>query len=138
MGVTATGNVLANDKLPAGTTATVSGFSVAGSNVLYPAGSTVPLSDPVTGVPIGTMKIEANGTYTFDPVDGFVGPAPGISVYETSSNGLTAVAGLTIDVLPGGCLVPCHAWQWLDVWKPQLFPCAQCMWYGGVPCCHQS
>jgi hypothetical protein len=100
MGESITGNVLTNDKLPAGTTATVTGFSVAGSNVIYPAGSTVPLTDPVTGEPIGTLTIAANGTYTFDAVDGYVGPVPGISVYEKTNTGLTAVAGLTLDVVP--------------------------------------
>ena len=102
-GVPATGNILAAAELPTGTTATVTGFSVAGSNVVYPAGSTVPLTDPVTGEPIGTLAIAANGTYTFDPVDSYIGPVPGISVYEKTSTGLTAVGGLTLDVVPCEC-----------------------------------
>ena len=102
MGQNATGNVLNNANVPAGTTAQVTGFSIAGSTQVYPAGSTVPLTDPVTGAPIGTLTLASNGAYIFDPVDGYIGPAPAVNVYSKDSNGQTAVSSLTIDVLPGG------------------------------------
>jgi hypothetical protein len=101
MGQTATGNLLDNAKLPAGTTAQVTGFSIAGSTTVYPAGSNVTLTDPVTGEPIGTLAIAADGSYTFDPVDGYIGPTPAISVYSKNSNGQTAVSAITLDVLAG-------------------------------------
>ena len=100
MGQNATGNVLATANLPTGVTAQVTGFSIAGSTTVYPPGSTVTLTDPVTGEPIGTLTMSANGAYTFDPVDGYIGPAPAVNVYSKASNGETAVSSLTIDVLP--------------------------------------
>jgi hypothetical protein len=101
MGQTATGNVLANANIPAGTTAQVTGFSIAGSTKVYPAGSNVTLTDPITGEPIGTLTLAADGTYVFDPVDGYLGPTPAINVYSQTSKGTTAVSSLTLDVLPG-------------------------------------
>lgn len=100
LGQNATGNVLANANLPTGVTASVTGFSVAGSPKVYPPGSTVTLSDPVTGQPIGTLTMAADGTYAVDPVDGYLGPTPAINVYSKASNGQTAVSSLTLDVLP--------------------------------------
>jgi CshA-type fibril repeat protein len=101
MGQNATGNVLANANVPSGQTAQVTGFSIAGSTTVYPAGSTVTLTDPLTGEPIGTLTISASGAYTFDPVDGYVGPTPAVNVYSKTSTGTTAVSSLTLDVLPG-------------------------------------
>jgi hypothetical protein len=101
MGQTLNGNALANANVPSGQTAQVTGYSIAGSTQVYPAGSNVTLTDPLTGQPIGTITISASGAYTFDPVDGYVGPAPAINVYSRTSNGVTAVSSLTIDVLPG-------------------------------------
>ena len=101
LGQTATGNVLANANIPAGTTAEVTGFSIAGSTKLYPAGSNIALTDPVTGEAIGTLAISASGAYTFDPVDGYLGPTPAINVYSKASNGQTSVSSLTLDVVPG-------------------------------------
>jgi CshA-type fibril repeat protein len=100
MGQNATGNVLANANVPSGT-ASVTGFSIAGSTKMYAPGSTVALTDPVTSEPIGTVTIAADGSYTFDPVDGYIGPAPAVNVYSKTSTGATAVSSLTLDVLPG-------------------------------------
>jgi hypothetical protein len=95
------GNVLNNANVPAGTTAQVTGFSIAGSTKVYPPGANVTLDDPVTGEPIGTLVLSSTGAYTFDPVPGYVGPAPAINVYSKDvTNGQTAVSSLTIDVLP--------------------------------------
>ena len=102
MGQTLNGNALANANVPSGQTAQVTGYSIAGSTQVYPAGSNVTLTDPLSGQPIGTLVISASGAYTFDPVDGYVGPTPAINVYSRTSAG-TAVSSLTIDVLPGEC-----------------------------------
>ena len=101
LGQTATGNVLANANVPSGQTAQVTGFSIAGTTKVYPPGSNVTLTDPVTGAPIGTLTISASGAYAFDPVDGYLGPTPAVNVYSQASNGATAVSSLTVDVLPG-------------------------------------
>jgi hypothetical protein len=100
MGQTLTGNALANANLPSGQTAQVTGFSIAGSTQVYPAGSNVTLTDPLTGQPIGTITISSSGAYTFDPADGFIGPTPAINLYSKTADGAaTAVSSLTIDVL---------------------------------------
>ena len=103
------GNVLATANIPTGTTAQVTGFSVAGSTQVYPAGSNVTLNDPVTGEPIGTLVLKSGGDYTFAPVPGYVGPTPAVNVYSRNSNGVTDVSSLTIDVLPSEAwlLCPC-------------------------------
>jgi hypothetical protein len=101
LGQAATGNVLANANLPTGVTAQVTGFSIAGSTTVYPAGSNVTLTDPSTGLTIGTITISSSGAYTFDPVDGFIGPTPALNLFSKTADGAaTAVSSLTIDVLP--------------------------------------
>jgi hypothetical protein len=95
------GNVLATANIPTGTTAQVTGFSVAGSTQVYTPGTNVTLADPVTGEPIGTLVLQSSGAYTFDPVPGYVGPTPAINVFSKDTNGQTAVSSLAIDVLPG-------------------------------------
>ena len=120
LGQTATGNVLANANVPSGTTAQVTGFSIAGSTTVYPAGSNVTLTDPVNGQPIGTLTISASGAYTFDPVDGYLGPTPAINVYSRASNGQTAVSSLTLDVLPCECYqATCMPAAHTNVWRCQ-------------------
>ena len=104
MGTPVSANVLSTANIPTGTTAQVTGFSIAGSTQVYPPGSNVTLNDPVTGEPIGTLVLQSNGAYTFEPVPGYVGPTPAINVYSRNSNGVTDVSSLTIDVLPGRCM----------------------------------
>jgi hypothetical protein len=103
MGQTATGNVFINANLPKGTTAEVTGISIAGTTlVISPTNTPIKLDDPQTGEPIGTFTIQPNGDYVFEPEPGYIGPAPAIDVYTRNSNGQTAVSSLTIDVVPGG------------------------------------
>ena len=131
-----TGNVLSNADVPPGQTATVLGFSVAGTNqVICPVpmgrhrslqstgGVVAPncvdgpatLTDPTTGEPIGTLTMATDGTYTFDPAPGYVGPVPSVNVYTATSGGQTAISTLTLDIVPGrldasttGCTWPSH------------------------------
>lgn len=106
MDVPVSGNVLDHAKPPAGQTATVTGFSLPGSNKVIPAGATANVTDPVTGELIGTLNIASNGAYTFDPVPGFTGPVPTANVYSSASGGLSAISTLNIDVGPGNTIAP--------------------------------
>lgn len=102
MGQPVSGNVLDNASVPAGTTASVAGFVVDGSTKVYaPNGSPVPLTDPATGLPVGTITMQPSGAYTFTPAPGYVGPVPAINLYLKSTDSSTAVSSLTIDVIPG-------------------------------------
>lgn len=102
MGVPIIGkNVLNNAAIPAGQTATVTGFNVQGtSQVVTPGSPAVTLTSPSTGQPMGTLTMAASGAYTFTPLPSYVGPAPLINVYSRTSNGLTTVSSLAIDVAP--------------------------------------
>jgi hypothetical protein len=99
MGQALSGNVLSNANVPAGTTATVTGFSIEGSTQVLTPGTTVTLTDPDTGLPTGKLTLQASGAYTFIPEPGYMGPAPAINVYSRTSSGQTAVSSLTIDVI---------------------------------------
>ena len=99
-GVPATGSVLDTASVPPGTTATVTGFSVPGSDTIYPAGSTVPVVDPGTGTVTGTMQVSPDGSYVFTPAPGFTGPVPTVDVLVASSDGQSVQTPLTITVNP--------------------------------------
>ena len=99
-GVAATGSMLEDVNVPPGTTASVTGFSVPGSDTIYPAGSTVPVVDPTTGTVTGTMQVNPDGSYVFDPAPGFTGPVPPVEVTVTSSDGQSVQVPLTITVSP--------------------------------------
>jgi len=98
--VPATGNMLDRADVPPGATASVTGFSVPGSDTIYPAGSTVPVVDPTTGTVTGTMRVNPDGSYVFDPAPGFTGPVPPVKVTVTSSDGQSVQVPLTITVSP--------------------------------------
>ncbi|MGI2260672.1 choice-of-anchor K domain-containing protein, partial [Shewanella sp. GXUN23E] len=82
--VTLHGNVLTND--PGNTT--VVSFVIAGSTTTYNAGQTATISG------IGTIVINANGSYTFTPNANWNGEVPDITY--TTSTGDTAVLDITI------------------------------------------
>src|SRR5690606_41638706 len=64
------GNVLTNDSDVEGDTLTVTQFTVDGDTTVYTAGQTA----TITGV--GTLFIDADGSYTFTPALNYNGPAP--------------------------------------------------------------
>ncbi|MGL6123331.1 MAG: retention module-containing protein, partial [Shewanella sp.] len=84
----ATGNVLDNDS-DVDSTLTVASFTVAGSNVVHTAGSSVALEG-------GSLVINADGAYTFTPNANWNGVLPVITY--TTNTGSTAT--LTINVTP--------------------------------------
>jgi CshA-type fibril repeat protein len=95
-------NVLDNADVPPGTTASVTSFSLPGSNVVYPAGPTpVAVTDPATGKTVGTVVVQPDGTVTFTPAAGFTGQAPAISYTVESSDGQVSPGALAVTVLPG-------------------------------------
>ena len=147
MGQNATGNVLDNASVPAGQTATVVGFSVAGSSQLIcplpmplrrslqsmtgpispdcVKSGPVTLTDPETGETIGTIAIAADGSYVFDPVPGYVGPVPSINVYTATSDGQTAISTLTLDVVSGAVhlfALPCWRHMSMKHYSRAVFP----------------
>ncbi|WP_137823738.1 retention module-containing protein, partial [Pseudomonas sp. D(2018)] len=81
----ATGNVLTNDSDSDGDTLTVTQFTVGGTT--YTAGQTANL----TGV--GTLVINANGSYTFTPAPNYSGPVP-TATYTVSDGTTTDTAEL--------------------------------------------
>jgi hypothetical protein len=97
-GEPATGNVLDNVTSPPGTTETVSGFKVPGSDTVFPAGSTVPVVDPVSGLVTGTMQVNPDGSYVFMPAPGYTGPVPTVDVRVSSSDGQSVAVPLTVTV----------------------------------------
>ena len=89
----ATGNVLSNDTdidtLPA--SLTVTQFTVAGDATVYTAGSTATIAG------VGTLQINADGSYTFTPDVNYSGAVP-VATYTVSDGALTDTATLTLNV----------------------------------------
>ncbi len=81
--------VLANDTDPDGDTLQVISFNINGVN--HPPGI------PVTIPGVGTFILNANGSYTFNPVNGFTGTVPVIT-YTVNDGTSSATATLTITV----------------------------------------
>jgi hypothetical protein len=97
-GEPATGNVLDNADVPPGTTASVTGFSLPGSDTIYPPGATVPVVSPTTGLVTGTMSVNADGSYIFTPAPGYVGDVPPVTVTVASSDGQSVQVPLSVTV----------------------------------------
>jgi hypothetical protein len=103
VGQVSSGNVLDSAQLPAGATANVTGFSVAGSSqVLAPGQGSVMLNDSSTGQAAGALVLRPDGSFTLTPAPGFVGDTPAIDVYTRASDGQTAVTSLIVSVVPPG------------------------------------
>ena len=89
---TAATGVLANDSdVDAGTTLTVTQFTVAGVAGTTAAGSTAAIAG------VGTLVINANGSYTFTPAANFNGPVP-VATYTVSDGTATTTSTLTLNV----------------------------------------
>src|SRR5690606_34186879 len=82
------GNVLTNDSDVEGDTLTVTQFTVDGDTTVYTAGQTA----TITGV--GTLFIDADGSYTFTPAANYNGLVP-TATYTISDGSLTDTAELS-------------------------------------------
>ncbi|WP_310594089.1 Ig-like domain-containing protein, partial [Flavobacterium sp.] len=87
-GETASGNVLANDTDAENNTLTVTDFTINGQT--YPAGSIVDIPG------VGTLKVNADGGYTFTPADGYSGAVPAITYTVSDGQGATSTGTLAI------------------------------------------
>jgi hypothetical protein len=112
MGVPTSGNLLDNVQPAPGTSVAVDSFTVQGSTQVYRPGSgpvTLTVADgPLAGTVAGTITVAANGSYTFTPAPGYVGPAPAIAYMVKASDGKTNPSELNIDVLPRTFWIQCH------------------------------
>ena len=79
----ATGNVLTNDSDAEGAALTLTQFVIDGDATIYNAGDTATL----TGV--GTLIINANGSYTFTPTPDYNGPVPSATYTVSDGTGET-------------------------------------------------
>jgi CshA-type fibril repeat protein len=87
---TASGNVLTNDTDPEGNTLTLTQFTING--VTYAPGAIVTLQN------VGTIIVNADGTYTFTPVANFSGNIPLVTYTISDGNGGSDSGTLTIAV----------------------------------------
>ncbi|RYE16970.1 MAG: tandem-95 repeat protein, partial [Sphingobacteriales bacterium] len=89
-----TGNILANDTDVENSTLSVSGYTIASITGTQAVGTPV----VITGV--GTITINANGSYTFVPALNYNGNVPLITYSISDGNGGTASSTLSIAVTP--------------------------------------
>ncbi|MDC6705913.1 cadherin-like domain-containing protein, partial [Leclercia adecarboxylata] len=86
------GNVLTNDTDAEGNTLSVTQFTVAGVLGTFTAGQTATIPN------VGTIVVNADGTFTFTPVANYNGTVPAITYTVSDGNGGTSTAGLNITV----------------------------------------
>ncbi|WP_143684920.1 tandem-95 repeat protein, partial [Variovorax sp. KK3] len=87
----ATGNVLANDSDIDGDALAVTQFSIGGNS--FAAGQLATLAN------VGTLVVNADGSYVFTPAANYNGPVP-VATYTVSDGNATATASLTITLTP--------------------------------------
>lgn len=79
----------------AGTSVTlgdITSFQVHGDNTSYSAGSTATIAN------VGTLRINADGSIQFDPVDDYLGPVPTVVYTRTGSDNQPYTGSLTISI----------------------------------------
>jgi len=90
----ATTGLLANDSDPdAGASLSITQFSVAGDPTTYAAGSAATIAG------IGTLTINADGSYGFTPAPDYNGPVP-VATYTVTDGIATTQSTLTLTVAP--------------------------------------
>src|SRR5690606_602472 len=85
----ATGNVLTNDTDVDGPALSVTQFTVSGDATVYTAGSTATIAG------VGTLQIDADGSFTFTPASNYTGAVP-VATYTVTDGSLTDTATLTL------------------------------------------
>jgi large repetitive protein len=95
----ATGNVLTDgtadhDGLADSDSLAVTQFVVAGVAGMFAAGSTATIAN------VGTLKIEANGAYTFTPLSNFFGAIPVATYTIVDADGATDTGDLKLTMVP--------------------------------------
>lgn len=88
-----TGDLLVNDTDADNDVLTVASYTIAG------IAGTQTVGNPVTITDVGSITINANGSYTFVPVANYNGPVPVIT-YTATDGTATATSTLTITVTP--------------------------------------
>ncbi|WP_029277763.1 tandem-95 repeat protein [Pedobacter borealis] len=88
-------DLLPNDSdVDAGTTLTVTGYSIAGVS------GTPAMGTPFSIPGVGSITINTNGTYAFTPLADYSGAVPVITYTISDGNGGVATATLTISIIP--------------------------------------
>ncbi|WP_178111979.1 MULTISPECIES: Ig-like domain-containing protein [unclassified Pseudomonas] len=88
----ASGNVLPNDSDPEGNPLSVSGFTVAGVSGSFNPGDTATISG------VGTLTMNADGSYLFTPLASYFGSVPTVTYTLSDGVGGSDSADLTISV----------------------------------------
>ncbi|WP_179107117.1 cadherin-like domain-containing protein, partial [Variovorax sp. KK3] len=86
-----TGNVLTNDVDADADTLAVTQFTIAGTT--YTAGQSAAIAN------VGTLTVNADGSYVFTPVANFNGSVP-VATYTATDGTASASATLTLTVTP--------------------------------------
>ncbi|MCW6536161.1 cadherin-like domain-containing protein [Sphingomonas lycopersici] len=93
LSVAATAGLLANDNDIDGNTLTVTQFTVAGDTTVYAAAATATIAN------VGTLTINADGSYTFAPAANYNGTVP-VVTYTVSDGTASSTATLSLTVTP--------------------------------------
>lgn len=94
------GNVLGNDHDPDGDPLAVKGFSIAGVDGSFNAGDSVVIAG------VGTVTLNADGSYVFVAADRFSGSVPVLTYQVVDGQGGSATADLRIGVTPINQVLP--------------------------------
>ncbi len=100
--VNVSGNILTNDTDPTDDSQTVqsaTGLDVAGNPINIPVNGTPTAIYDENGTLAGTIALNTDGTYTYDPEPTFTGDVP-VDYIVVDENGATDPATLDIDVIP--------------------------------------
>jgi CshA-type fibril repeat protein len=89
-----TDNVLTNDSGSGGSALTVTSYTIAGISGTFSPSQTVTIPN------VGTIVINANGSYTFTPTTNYNGTVPAIDYTATDANGGSDIGTLVLTITP--------------------------------------